>query len=124
MFGALGGTAFFLSLASLYAVMAFSVTQRIREIGIRFALGAERRDVLKVVLHRGLFQVGIGLALGAALGWSLLRLLQLVPIGMASSGSGLLVAACAAVLVAGLLACVVPGSRALAVHPAEALRRE
>ncbi|MGD8328676.1 MAG: ABC transporter permease [Acidobacteriota bacterium] len=124
MFGALGGTAFFLSLASLYAIMAFSVTQRMREIGIRLALGADRRDVLTAVLHRGLLQVGIGLLLGSALGWSLLRLMQLIPIGMASSGSGLLVAAGGAVLLAGLLACVVPGSRALAVHPAEALRRE
>jgi len=124
MFAGLGGTAFFLSLASLYAVMAFSVTQRTREIGIRFALGAERRDVLTVVLRRGLFQVGVGLLLGSALGWSLLRLLQLIPIGMASSGTGLLAAACLAVVTAGLLACVVPGSRALAVHPAEALRHE
>ena len=124
MFSALGGTAFFLSVAGLYAVMAFSVAQRTREIGIRLALGAERGSVLNVVLRRGLLQVGIGLVLGAGLGWSLLQLMQFIPIGMASSGTGLLALAGAAMLLAGLFACIVPASRALAVHPVDALRHE
>jgi predicted permease len=122
MFSALGGTAFFLSIAGLYAVMAFSVTQRTREIGIRLALGAAHRDVLGAILRRGLIQVSVGLVLGAALGWSLLRLMHFIPIGMASGGTALLVTAGVAMLIAGLLACVVPASRALAVHPVQALR--
>ena len=104
--------------------MAFSVAQRTREIGIRMALGADRRRVMGVVLRRGLLQVGIGIGLGGAVGWGLLKLMGFFPLGIASGGTGLLVAAAAAMLVAGLLACLVPASRALAIHPVQALRHE
>jgi predicted permease len=124
MFTALGGAAFFLALAGLYAVMAFSVVQRTREIGIRLALGADRRRVLGVILRRGLLQIFTGIALGSALGWALLQLMQLVPIDMASGGTGWLVVAAASMLVAGLVASLVPASRALGIHPVEALRHE
>jgi hypothetical protein len=124
MFTALGEAAFFLALAGLYAVMAFSVVQRTREIGIRLALGADRRRVLGAVLRRGLIQIFTGIALGSAMGWALLRLMQLVPIDMASGGTGWLAVAAASMLTAGLVACLVPASRALAIHPVEALRHE
>lgn len=124
MFTVLGGTAFFLALAGLYAVMAFSVAQRTREIGIRLALGADRRSILGVVLRRGLFQIGIGIALGSAMGWALLRLMQSVPIGMASGGAGMLAIAAAAMAVCGLMACIVPASRTLGINPVEAIRHE
>jgi len=122
MFAALGGTAVFLAVAGLYAVMAFSVAQRTREIGIRLALGADRGRILGVVLRRGLLQVGTGLALGSAAGWALLRLLQFFPTGVASDGTWMLAAAAMAMAIAGLLACLVPGARAVAVHPVVALR--
>jgi putative ABC transport system permease protein len=124
MFTALGGTAFFLALAGLYAVMAFSVVQRTREIGIRLALGADRRGVLGVIIRRGLIQIVTGIALGSVMGWALLQLMQLVPIDMASGGSGWLAVAAASMLVAGLIASFVPASRALGIHPVEALRHE
>jgi ABC-type antimicrobial peptide transport system permease subunit len=75
-------------------------------------------------LHRGLFQVGVGIALGTALGWALLGLLQFIPTGMASGGGAILALSSATMLAAGLLACLVPAARALAIHPVEALRHE
>ncbi len=122
MFSVLGGAAVFLAVAGLYAVMAFSVTQRTREIGIRMALGADRGNILGTVLRRGLLQIGIGLSLGTLGGWSLLRLMQYFPTGVASTGTWMLVAASLAMLVAGILACLVPAARAVAVHPVAALR--
>ena len=124
MFAALGGTAIFLAVAGLYAVMAVSVAQRTREVGIRLALGARRAGILGVVLRRGLWQVGIGIGLGAGLGWGLLAMLRLFPTGMASGGVLLLALAATTMLIVGMLACIVPGARALAVHPVEALRHE
>ena len=123
VFVALGSTAALLSVAGLYAVMAFAVAQRTREIGIRRALGADHRDILSVVLRRGLTQVGAGILLGTAAGWALLGVMQIFPTGVASRGTGPLVAAGAVMLVAGLIACIVPASRAVAVHPVEALRQ-
>jgi putative ABC transport system permease protein len=120
---ALGGTAALLSVAGLYAVMAFAVAQRTREIGIRRALGADHRGILAVVLRRGLTQVGAGIVLGSAAGWALLGLMQFFPTGVASRGTGQLVAAAVIMLIAGLFACIVPASRAVAVHPVEALRQ-
>jgi predicted permease len=122
MFAVLGGAAVFLAVAGLYAVMAFSVTQRTREIGIRLALGAGRGSIVGTVLRRGLLQIGVGLSLGTLSGWALLRLMQYFPTGVASSGTWMLVAASVAMLVAGLIACLVPAARAIAVHPVEALR--
>jgi predicted permease len=123
VFVALGSTAALLSVAGLYAVMAFAVAQRTREIGIRRALGADHRGILGVVLRRGLTQVGAGIVLGSAAGWALLGLMQFFPTGVASRGTGQLVAAAVVMLVAGLIACIVPASRAVAVHPVEALRQ-
>jgi predicted permease len=124
VFIALGATGAFLSVAGLYAVMAFAVTQRTREIGIRRALGAGHRGIVGVVMRRGLSQVGAGIVLGSVAGWVLLGLMQFLPTGVASRGTGELVAAGAVMLTAGLVACVVPSARALAVQPVDALRQD
>lgn len=122
MFGALGGTAIFLAVSGLYAVMAVSVAGRTREVGIRLALGAHSASILGVVLRRGLWQVTMGIILGSVLGKLLMGLLQFFPAGMASGGNLLLAIASSAMLLVGLLACLVPGARALRVRPVEALR--
>ena len=124
IFIALGATAALLSVTGVYAVMAFAVTQRTREIGIRRALGANHRGILGVILRRGLVQVGAGILLGAAAGWGLLGLMQSCPTGVASRGGGVLLAAGALMSSAGLTACVVPAFRALAIHPVSALRQD
>jgi putative ABC transport system permease protein len=124
MFAALGGTALFLSVASLYAVMSFSVTRRTREIGLRVALGGSRQRVVGSVLRRGLRQIGLGVVIGGIAGFGLLRLLSFIPIGVAPGGPLLLAVAASAMLTAGLMACVPPAVRALRIQPVEALRHD
>ena len=68
MFAAFGGTGLFLAAVGLYGVIDFSVSSRIRELGVRMAMGAEGRDVLRLVLRRVLYQLGVGLVLGLAIG--------------------------------------------------------
>jgi predicted permease len=115
----LGGVALLLSLAGIYAVMSFTVSQRTREIGIRVALGAERKRLVAAVFRRPLLQVAMGTAVGGALIFGLL----------AGGGVALSVPTIAALLgyltvMLGvcMIACVVPTRRALRIEPTEALR--
>jgi putative ABC transport system permease protein len=117
---AVSGVALLLSLASIYAVMAFTVSQRTREIGIRVALGASAMQVVAVIFRRPLAQVVVGVVAGGLLtGW----LTHTVLDGAVSPLQGGLVAGYAALMMAVcMLACVVPTRRALCVEPTEALR--
>jgi predicted permease len=122
IFIALGAAALFLAVAGLYAVMSFSVTQRTREIGIRLALGASAAQVTRVVLRRGMRQIAVGLGVGSACGWMLMRLLALNPIGTAPVGPSLLAAAAGLMAAAGVFACASPMLRILRTRPSDALR--
>jgi predicted permease len=124
IFVGVGFMALLLAVAGLYAVMSLSVTQRTREIGLRVALGASPLGVLRVVLGRGLRQVGLGLLLGSIAGTFVLRLLRAFPIDFASGGPGLLAAVALILLAAGVAACAIPASRGLRLRPVEALRHE
>ncbi len=113
-----------LAMVGIYGVMAYSVTQATQEIGIRMALGAKRRDVLRIVLTYGGMLMAAGLATGiaAAAGAGRLLATQLYqvkpfdPLTFAAVG--------AALLVTGLAACLVPALRAMRVDPLVALRNE
>jgi hypothetical protein len=115
------GVALLLSLAGIYAVMAFTVARRTREIGIRVALGAERGRVLLAIFRRPMIQVGLGVAAGAlvvgALGAGISGGATPQGVALVSGYAALMFAVCA-------LACIVPTRRALAVEPTEALRSE
>ena len=113
--------ALLLSLAGIYAVMAFTVSRRTREIGIRLALGAGHRRVITVVLARPLTQVGAGVLVGGGL----VALLVVLIIGALSAKEIGLVAGYAALMMGVcLLACIVPTRRAMQVEPTEALRSD
>jgi putative ABC transport system permease protein len=120
------GVALTLSLAGIYSVMAFTVSRRTREIGVRIALGAEPRRVALAILSRPLKQVVAGVILGAALVALLIGTAASdhLTILMVARQSGKLVVYSLAMLGVCLLACVVPVRRALAVQPTEALRAE
>ena len=114
--------ALLLSLAGIYAVMSFAVSRRTREIGIRVALGADARRIVRAIFSRALAQVAIGVAVGGAL---TAALALLISGGRVSLGGAAWVAGHMAVMVAVcLLACVEPTRRALRVHPTEALRAD
>ena len=118
------GIALVLASVGIYGVMSYSVTQRARELGVRIALGADRSDVLRLVLRQGmgLALVGIGIGLGAALG--LTRLIESQLYGVAATDP-LTFALVAGVLAAtAFLANLIPAVRAMRMDPAVVLREE
>ena len=124
LLGAFAVLALVLASVGLYGVMALTVTQRTRELGIRMALGAERRNIFKLVLSQGMSLMAIGIAIGligaVAAGRALMSLLYNV--GAIDAGA-VIIAVFSLVLVA-LIACCVPARRATRVDPIVALRTE
>lgn len=119
---AVSGVALLLSLAGIYAVMAFTVSRRTREIGIRLALGSDPRRIALAIFRRPLTQVAMGVLFGAAFIALLFGLGRgSVPTAMQLGRIGLYALVMLAVC---LLACLVPTRRALRVQPTEALRAE
>jgi predicted permease len=117
--GVVAGIALVLSVAGLYALMSFTVSQRTREIGVRTALGADVADIMTVVVRRALLQLSLGV--GLAVVGSLVALLKVFPTD-SEEWLWQLVGASALVLAIGLAACVVPTLRGLRIRPVEALR--
>jgi predicted permease len=118
------GVALVLASFGLYAVIANSLSQRTREIGIRIAVGATTRDILKLVLNVAMFPVVIGLITGLAGLFAVNRVLssEFVRVSPADPPSFLI--ACAALVVSAMLACWIPARRAMRLDPVAALRRE
>ena len=124
MFVIFGGIALFLASVGLYAVMSFSVSRRIREVGIRMALGAQARDVVGMIFRQGIVQLAIGMTLGLALAFGIARLLGVI-LFQVQPRDPVIFSGVAAVLVGvGLLACLVPARRATLVDPLVALRTD
>ncbi len=128
VFGAMlvlfGGAALFLATVGLYAVMAFSVRRRTREMGIRMALGARAEDLLRLVLRQGMTQAAIGLALGLLLALGLSRLLAIVLFGVNPRDPAVFAAIALVLAGTAALACVIPARRAARVAPNTALKLE
>jgi ABC-type antimicrobial peptide transport system permease subunit len=116
--------ALLLAIAGVYGVMAYTVTQRVPEIGLRVALGASPSDVMRLVMSEGAWLVAIGLAAGAALSLAGARFLSGLLFGVSARDPLVFVAVSALVTVAALAACLIPGRRALRVDPLLALRAE
>ncbi|MEO7432177.1 MAG: ADOP family duplicated permease [Dokdonella sp.] len=123
-FSAFGLIALLLAGAGLYGVMAFSVGQRTREIGVRRALGAPAHRVLRHVFARSVVQLGIGLALGLAAGVPFAHLLTGSMPSIEGSNIAVVASVLAILILAALAAVVVPARRALRVDPTVALRHE
>ncbi|HUJ43159.1 MAG TPA: ABC transporter permease [Opitutaceae bacterium] len=124
LFTFFAGTALLLSVIGIYGVLSFVVSQRTREVGIRMALGAQRRDVLRDVLARGLRLAVPGALLGLAGAWAGSRLLQSQLFGVAASDPVTYVVSALLLLLAAVFACWIPAHRATRVNPTEALRAE
>jgi predicted permease len=122
--GSMGLVGLLLAIAGLYGLVAYNVSRRTREIGIRIALGAASSDVLRLVIGKGLVLVGIGTAIGLAMGFALEQLMN----SMLFNSGGVDILAYAVVVptmfLVTMLAAYVPARRATRIAPTQALRYE
>ena len=119
-----GALALALATMGLYSVMTYSVSQRTREIGIRMALGAQVRDVLRLVVSQGMRMVAIGAVLGLVCALALTRVLASLLLGVGTTDAVTFVGVAVLLLAVAFLACFLPARRATRVDPLVALRQE
>jgi putative ABC transport system permease protein len=121
---AFGATAVLLAAVGLYGVLAFIVSHRRREIGVRIALGATARDVIVDVLGHGLRLTAVGMAIGIALSLAVTRLMSAMLFGVGATDIATFVGSAVLLTVIAVAASVVPALRASRVDPLVALRDE
>jgi putative ABC transport system permease protein len=119
-----GVLALLLAAIGLYGVLAFTVSQRTREIGIHMALGARARDVLVMVMKQGMSLVLVGIVLGVAGAYAVTRTIRSLLFEVGTTDPLTFVAVLVLLAVVGFVASYVPARRATKVHPLEALRYE
>jgi putative ABC transport system permease protein len=117
-----GGVALVLSAIGIYGVLAFGVAQRVREFGIRQALGADRSSILSLVLAQGLRTAGVGILLGIAASVALSRLLESLLFGVTPADLTVFAGVIALLAAVAFAACYIPARRATRVDPMVALR--
>jgi putative ABC transport system permease protein len=124
LIGVFGVVALLLATAGVFGVMAYSVSRRTREIGVRVALGARSRDVLGMILGQGLRTILIGVVIGLAGSLALTRAIASMLFGVTATDPVTFVGVISLLIVVALLACYVPARRAAKVDPVVALRYE
>ena len=124
LLGIFAGVALFLASIGIYGAVAYTVEQRTGEIGVRMALGAQTRDVLRLVVNQGMKPVLIGLAIGIVSAFGLGRLIASQLYKVSSYNPALLGGAMVLLAAIALVACLLPARRASMVDPIQALRTE
>jgi predicted permease len=124
MLGVAGGMALLLGIVGIYGVIAYSVSQRTREIGIRMALGAQRKALVTMFVRQGLWLTGVGVLCGLVTAFAVMRLMSSLLFKVSPVDPVTYAAVTLGVVVTAYLACYLPSRRAAGVDPVEALRAE
>jgi putative ABC transport system permease protein len=124
LLGSFAAVALLLAVAGIYGVMSYLVLQRTREIGVRLALGATPREVVRLITVRGLSLACAGIAIGAGAAALLGRFLETMLFGITAADPATFAGATGVLLVSAAAACLIPASRAGRVDPLTALRSE
>jgi predicted permease len=124
LFGAFGCIALLLAVVGVYGVKAYAVACRTREIGIRMALGAHRKDVFALIMRQGAMQTALAVAVGLLLSLGAGRVLSQILYGVSPNDPFALITSSLILTAAALLACFLPARRATHVNPITALRTE
>jgi ABC-type antimicrobial peptide transport system permease subunit len=113
-----------LSTVGLYGVVSYSAARRMREVGVRTALGADRRDILVLLLREALFALLVGVGCGVAMGYAAVRIVSSKVVAIPALDTLTLVGVSALLSVVILSACLVPARRAARMNPVEVLRTQ
>ena len=124
LFIVFGVAALFLASVGLYGVLAFSVSRRAQEMGLRMALGAKARDVIRLVVREGAIQLGIGLTIGLTLAFGVSKVVMLIMFDVEPRDPSVFATIVVTIVLVGILACLIPALRATRVDPGVALRYE
>jgi putative ABC transport system permease protein len=124
LLAAFAGTALLLAAAGIYGVMAYLVTRRTQEIGVRMALGAVAGDVLRLVIGQGMWTTIVGMTIGIGGSFALTRTMQSLLFGVSTTDPLTLVGVVVLLAAVSFLSCWIPARRATQVDPLVALRYE